>query len=105
MIRHNKPQARQTSRMPVDQVEQGKQVNPNNIHEVPVKTADFNRSVPLGGETSLPGHDEEPSKNPQADNHVKRVQSGHDEVEREKYLRVARVGELAGMAGDGDILA
>src|SRR5271155_1099155 len=88
----------------VDQVKQRKQINPDNVDEVPVQAADLDRSVPLGSETSLPGHDEKPEKNTQANNHVQRMQSSHDEVEREKHLRVTRIGELTRMPRDGDVL-
>ena len=86
--------------MPVDQVEQWEQVNPDDVDEVPVEAADFDRGVLFWGEASLPGHGQQPGKNPEADDHVQRVQAGHDEIEREENLRVARVGVLPGMAGD-----
>ena len=42
----------------------------------------------------------QPEKNAEADDHVQRVQAGHDEIEREENLRVARIGVLAGMPGN-----
>src|SRR5271166_295260 len=90
----------QASRVPVDQIQQREQVDPDNVDEVPVEAADLDRSVPLGGEASLPGHDQEPEKNAQADDHVQRVQARHNEVEGEEQLRVVGVGVLIGVSWD-----
>src|SRR5580704_15849906 len=94
----------QASWVPVDQVKQREQVNPDDVNEVPVEAADLDWSVPLGSETSLPGHDQEPEKNAEADDHVQCVQAGHDEVEGEEKLRVVRVCALTGMPGDRHII-
>src|ERR1700676_1842983 len=90
----------EASRVPVDQVEQRKQVNPDNVDKVPVQPADFHRRVVFGSEAPFPGHNEQPEKNAEADDHVQRGQALHDEIEREKYLRVLRISILAGMPGD-----
>src|ERR1700691_5280603 len=94
----------QASRVPVDQVKQREQVNPDDVDEVPVQAADLDWSVPLGSESSLPGHDQEPEKNTQADDHVYRVQARHHEVKREEQLRVMWISILAGVSGDRHIL-
>src|SRR5580700_3178202 len=92
------------SRVPVDQVKQREQVNPDDVDEVPVKSADLDWSVPLRGEASLPRHDQKPEKDAQADDHVQRVQAGHHKVKREEQLRVMRIGVLAGMSGDRHVI-
>ena len=43
---------------------------------------------------------EQPCEDPQADNHVQRVQAGHYEIEREENLGVLRIGVLAGVPGN-----
>src|SRR5208282_5000571 len=90
----------QASRVPVNQIKQREQVNPDDVDEVPIEAADLDWSVPLGGEAAFPGHDQEPEKNAETDDHVQRVQASHDEVEREEQLRVAGVGVLTRMPGD-----
>src|SRR5437764_15301498 len=42
--------------MSIDQIEQRKKINPDDVDEVPVEAADFNRRVVLGGESSFPCH-------------------------------------------------
>src|SRR5258708_11566890 len=87
----------QASRVPVNQVKQRKQVNPNDIDEVPVEAADFDGSVVLGRKASLPGCEEKPEKNAEPDDHVQRVQACHNEIKREENLRMTRVRVLAAM--------
>src|ERR1700722_2512781 len=94
----------QASRVPVDQVEQGEQINPDNVDEVPVQATNFDGSVPLGREAAFPRHDQKPGENSQADDHVQRMQSRHDEVKRKEHLRMAGVGVFTGMPGDGLVL-
>src|SRR3984885_10504985 len=50
----------ETSRVPVNQVEQRKQVNPDNVDEVPVQATDFHRRVVFRSEAAFPGHHEQP---------------------------------------------
>src|ERR1700704_2129790 len=52
----------QTSRVTVNQIKQGEQVDPNDVHKVPVQASHFNRSVVLRSEPSLPGHDQQPQE-------------------------------------------
>src|ERR1700689_3587244 len=92
MFRHK------SSRVPVDQVKQGKQINPDDVDEVPVEASDFDGSVVLGREASVPCHEKEPEKNSQADDHVQSVQSRHDEIKREKNLCVSGIGVLPRMS-------
>src|SRR5208337_1216979 len=84
--------------MQIDQVEQGEQVNPDDIDEVPVQPADLHRRVVFRSEAPPPCRVQKPGENADADDHVQRVQSGHDEVKREINLRVLRVGHLIRMA-------
>src|SRR5579863_4976727 len=84
----------------VNQIEQWKQVNPHNIDEVPVQAADFEGRVIFLSKASLPRHHQKPGKDAQANDHVQRVQPGHDEVEREENLGVTRVRILPRMVGN-----
>ena len=86
--------------MPVDQVQQGEQVDPDDVDEMPVQPADFERGVICGSEATLPCHPQQPCENAETDDHVESVQPGHYEIESEENLRVARIRILAGMAGD-----
>src|ERR1700675_1310377 len=94
----------QASRVPVDQIEQRKKIDPDNVDEVPVQTANLDGSVVFRCEASLPRHGQEPGKDAETDDHVQRVQSRHDEVKREKYLRVAGICVLASMPGNRLVL-
>src|SRR5271165_6294786 len=89
-----------TSPVTVDQVEQGKQVNPHDVDEVPVQAADFEWGVILGREAAFPGHPEKPGENAEPDNHVQGVQPGHDEVKSKENLGVLGIGVLTGMTGN-----
>ncbi len=73
--------------MPVDQVQQWEQVDPDDVDEVPVQAADFERRVIFGREPAFPCHPEEPGENAESDDHVQRVQAGHHEVQSEENLR------------------
>src|SRR5258708_20077916 len=84
----------QASRVPVDEIKQRKQVNPNDVDEVPVEAADFDGSVVFGSEASFPGCEEKPEKNAEPDDHVERVQAGHNEIKSEENLRITRVPVL-----------
>src|ERR1700733_1201100 len=90
--------------MPVDQVEQGEQVDPDDVYEVPVESTDFDGRVIFGRETAFPRRVQEPGKKTEADNHVQSVQAGHDEIEREKDFSVARIGVLIGMARNWNVI-
>src|SRR5712691_1889544 len=94
----------QASRVPVDQVEQGKQIDPDNVDEVPVQAANFDRCVVFGSEAAFPCHGQEPEKNSEPDDHVQCMQARHDEIEREENFRMAGISVLAGMPGDWLVL-
>src|ERR1035441_2864005 len=90
----------EASGVPVDQVKQRKQVDPNNIDKMPVQATHLQRRVVLRSKTPFPGCVQKPGKEADPDDHVKRVQSGHDEVKGKINLGVARVGQLIGMTGE-----
>src|SRR5688572_25941816 len=70
----------------VDQIEQREQEDPDDVDEVPVEAHDLDRSVILGSEVASPGAPDEPQEQPEADDHVERVESGHGEVEHHEEL-------------------
>src|SRR5258708_37139253 len=88
----------QTSRMTINQIKQGEQVDPNDVHTVPVQAAHFNGSVVLRSEPPLPSHDQQPHKNADANNHVHRVQTGHYKVESKENLGMLWIRVLIGVA-------
>src|SRR6266851_3425339 len=88
----------QASRVTVDQVKQREQVDPNDIYKVPVQAPHFNGSVVLRSEASLPRHEQEPNENADTNNHVQRVQAGHNEVESKENLGVLWICVLIRMA-------
>src|SRR5216683_5272305 len=77
--------------MTVNQIQQWKQENPNNVDEMPVQPDVLHRSVVLRREASAQRFFDEPDQQARADNHVQSVQPGHAEVQRKEKLRV-RVG-------------
>src|ERR1700739_2103936 len=93
-----------SSRMPVNQIEQREKIDPDNIDEVPVETANLDGSVVFRCEASLPRHGQEPREDSETDDHVQRVQTRHYEIKGKKYLRVAGVCILAGMPGNRLVL-
>src|SRR5689334_6925696 len=76
----------------VDQVQKRKQEDPDDVDEVPVEAGDVDGSVVIGGKATLAGLRDQHHQNARPDHHVKRVQPGHGEVEREEELRVALLG-------------
>src|SRR5258708_21178118 len=80
-----------TASVAIDQIEQRKQENPNDIDEVPVEADVFNGRVVLRREAAAQGFLDEPNDQAGAHDHVQCVQAGHAEIEREEKLGV-RVG-------------
>src|SRR5258707_3401278 len=80
-----------TPSVAIDQIEQRKQENPNDIDEVPVEADVFNGRVVLRREAAAQRFLDEPNKQAGAHDHVQGVQAGHAEIEREEKLGV-RVG-------------
>src|SRR5436190_20226513 len=77
--------------MPANQVEQRKQEDPDDVDEVPVETADLDRAVIPGGDRPVPRPAQHDGHDAEADDHVQRVEAGHQEIEREKDLRVREI--------------
>src|SRR5207245_6664116 len=84
----------------VDQIQQREKINPDDVDEVPVKSSDFHRCVvvrPIATAHGVVGDEREQTY---ADNHVQRVQAGHDEVEGEEDLGVILVDRDVRVAGN-----
>ncbi len=80
------------SRVPIDQVQQREQIDPDDIDEVPIEAADFERSVIVRREPAFPCHPEKPCEDAEPDDHVQRVQASHDEVDGAVGLTVIANG-------------
>src|SRR5438445_11511789 len=81
-------EALSTNWLTIDQIQQGKQVNPDNVHDMPIQSGDFKGSVILRREAPLvrhPGHDGEYAH---ADDHVDCVHASQCEIKRIKTFRV-----------------
>ena len=77
--------------MPVHQVQQREQEDPDDVHEVPVQAGDLDRRVPARARTCrAPPSSSITAMSPEPDDHVQRVQAGHREVEREEQVRACR---------------
>jgi len=57
---------------------------PDDIHEVPIKPADFKRRIIFGIETPAIGHHGQRRQYAQADKHMHGVQPGHKKIKTEK---------------------
>src|SRR6266852_2003622 len=77
--------------MRAEQIKQREEENPNDIHEVPIKTRYLDRRVILGSEAPPPGHQNQDADYPNPNYHVQRVDSGHSEIEPVEHLHVCRV--------------
>src|SRR6202521_4627907 len=80
--------------MTINQIEQRKQENPNDIDEVPVEANVFNGSVVLRREAAAQRFLDEPDKQAGADDHVQGVQAGHAKVKGEEKLGVGVGGDV-----------
>src|SRR4051812_12907096 len=80
MFRHR------SSRVTADQVQQWEQINPDDIHQMPVETCVLDRRVISGRIVSLPGQDGQYGEETASDDHVERVHAGHCKVQREEQL-------------------
>src|SRR5205823_8666733 len=91
--------------MSPDQVQKWKQEYPDDIHEVPVQAADLDWAVVLGGHDPAEGPPQHHRHDSQSDDHVKRVEAGHQEIEREENLRVPGVRGFAELEpGSRDVM-
>src|SRR6516225_397616 len=85
-----------------DQVEQGEEEDPHDVDEVPVQARDLDRRVVAGADAPRPRHPEEPRHDAEPDDHVKGMEPGQREIEREEYLRRVRLGAVPHEVGTGD---
>src|SRR5512146_442656 len=77
--------------MVADQVQQGIEINPYQVHEVPVQAHVLDRVVIVGRKMSALVHIQHGGHQPDSNQHVQRVETGHNEIEHEKHLHVPRV--------------
>src|SRR5689334_14102515 len=77
----------------VNQVEQGEQVDPDQIDQVPVQRGVVDRPEIVGAELLAAGLREHPDPDADADQHVEPVEARHEEVHAEEDVRVARAGD------------
>src|SRR5262245_17702463 len=90
--------------MAADEIENRKQENPHDVDEVPVETADLDGTVVIRRDDPARAPPQHPRHDPEADDHVNRMEPGHDEVEREENLRVLRLlGRLEREAGTRNV--
>src|ERR1700740_1666499 len=66
--------------VPIDQVKQREQINPDNVDEVPVQADDVDRIVVFGRKASRERFLQEPEQKSRANDHVQRVKTGHAEI-------------------------
>src|SRR5450759_1850862 len=104
-------QSKPPSGMPANQIQQRKQINPDDIDQMPVQSRVFYRREVARRIMPLPCQDRQHAKQTAANDHVQSVHAGHRKIKREKqlsFLRVHRdllavvvkgVGELEGGAG------
>src|SRR5260370_42106174 len=80
--------------MTVNQIQQWKQENPNNVDEMPVQPDVLDRSVVLRSETAAQRFSDEPDQQAGADNHVQIGQPGHAKIQQKEKLRVGIRGHV-----------
>src|SRR4051794_3466624 len=66
----------------IDEVEQREQEDPDDVDEVPVETDELDRRVVRRAEGTAIGQHRDDQQHGDADDHVRRVQAGHAEVQR-----------------------
>src|SRR5258706_10825204 len=79
-----------------DQIEQREQEDPDQVDEVPVQPHEVDRREVLRAEMPLDRADQDPRDRPHAGEHVQPVQPGHQEVDPEEDLHVARPLSMRG---------
>src|SRR6478736_9829095 len=75
----------------MNQVEQGEEVDPDQIDQVPVQGGVVDWAEVLRSELAFVGAQQEPNEDADAAEHVNTVQAGHEEVDAEEHVRVARL--------------
>src|SRR5579863_1741658 len=93
-------------RLSINQVQQREQINPDDIHKVPIQPANLNGGVILWAVRVLPGLERQIEKQTNADHHVQGVHAGHGEIQREKDLGVSLINVqlriVANQVGDAE---
>ncbi len=84
------------------EIEEWEQIDPDDIHKMPVEPGQFHWEVILRGEPATPGEEDENSQDANSNNHVERVHTCHGEIERKKDLRMLGVGPLVDKGRTGD---
>src|SRR5206468_11699876 len=77
--------------MRAQQVEQRKKEYPNYVDKMPIQTRYLDRRVVLRSKAPALRHYQYYRHYPEADDHVKRVNAGHHEVDEVKHLHVLRI--------------
>src|SRR5262249_50655613 len=90
------------SSVAADQVEEGKEEDPDDVDEVPVEPGDLDRRVVGGADATRPRHPKEPGHDAEPDDHVEGMEPGQREVEREEDLRRVRLGAVPHEVRPGD---
>ena len=79
-------------RRPVDQVQQREKENPHHVDEVPVKPEQLHGRVPFGGVRTLPRLNDQNYYDDGPDDHMRRMETRHTEIQGEEQRRVRRIG-------------
>ena len=71
---------------------------------MPIQPPHFDGSVVVRSKSAFPGHHGQPYEDANPDDHVERVQAGHDEVESKEDFRMAGIGVLVGMSWNRNVV-
>src|SRR5690348_14713371 len=74
-----------------DQVQQRVEINPHQVHKVPVQSHVLHRIVIVRGKMPPLVHVQNGGHQPDPYQHVQRVEPGHHEIQHEEHLHVPRV--------------
>src|SRR5882724_10777076 len=77
--------------MRAQQVEQREKEYPHDIDKVPIQAGYFDRRMILGSKAAALRHYQYYRHYPEPNDHVKRVNAGHHEVDEVKHLHVLRI--------------
>ena len=67
---------------------------------MPIESCHVDRGVVVCSKSAAPGANGQDGEQRDPDDHVERMQSGHDEIKRKENLRVSRVRVLTRMTGN-----
>src|ERR1700730_10815601 len=90
--------------MSANQIQEWKEEDPDDIDEMPVKPAHLDRACVLPRNRAVPRPPKHPRHDAESDDHVKGVEAGHDEIQREKDLRVCEILGFELKPGTGDMM-